>query len=237
MNLMARVINRLGFRWGIRPFPTTTDSTLATAGGAHPDVFDAIHAANYWGSPESLSGGGSTLGRTSDYAASLERFLVDRSIRSMFDAPCGDLNWMPGIVDATGIAYLGGDVSELALGAARRRRPDLDVRLFDICRDDFPAAELWHCRDCLFHLSFDDGLAALRNFARSSIAHALITTNPTKLYRNPDIKTGGHRFLDLQRAPYRLPPPRARLRDYPVGHEFPRYVGFWSREEIAAAVL
>ena len=155
----------------------------------------------------------------------------------MFDAPCGDLNWITDVIDRTGIEYSGGDVSQLAIDAALERRPSATVRLFDIRNDPFPVADVWHCRDCLFHLSYDDGLAALKNFARSTIPNALITTNTARWMPNMDIKTGGWRALDLQRAPFNLPKPRLKIKDYPANIEFPRYVAWWTRSEIAAAVL
>jgi hypothetical protein len=154
----------------------------------------------------------------------------------MFDAPCGDLNWIGDVIDETGIAYIGGDVSEIALDAARARRHDLDVRFFDIRSDRFPEVDVWHCRDCLFHLSFADGLAALNNFAESNVPWALITTNSARWLRNLDIETGGWRLIDLERPPYNLPRPELSLADYPVGLEFPRFVSLWPRVAIAKSL-
>jgi hypothetical protein len=237
MNFLARVVNRLGRRFGIRPFPWAMQLELNVTGTSNKAVFDAIHRENYWGSDESLSGGGSTQARTAFYAAALEDLFCKRQWHSMFDAPCGDLNWMSAVIDASGIDYCGGDVSELAIAAAKQRRPGVDVRLFDLRNDEFPEADVWHCRDCLFHLSFEDGIAVLRNFARSRIEWALLTTNTGLWLQNLDIATGGWRLVDLERAPFNLPQPELRIKDYPSAIEFPRYVGLWSREAIAAAVL
>lgn len=161
----------------------------------------------------------------------------ERRFEAFFDAPCGDLNWISEFIDQEGLRYIGGDISPVALNAAKARRPDLDLRQFDLRSDAFPMADVWHCRDCLFHLSFADGLAALRNFAGSQVPFALITTNTALMLRNLDIATGGHRHIDLERAPYNLPMPLQRMKDYPIGVEFPRYVALWSREQIAGAVL
>lgn len=237
MNLLARIANRLGRRWGIRPYPWVNERGFDAVDGDNRAIFDRIHDLNYWGSDESVSGGGSTGERTCEYAAALSRLIEQRGWRSLFDAPCGDLNWIGAVIDATGVSYRGGDVSEQALAAARQRRPDADLRLFDIRSDPFPEADVWHCRDCLFHLSFDDGLAALRNFARSKVEWALLTTNTARLLRNLDIETGGWRLLDLEREPFNLPPPVLSLRDYPSRTEFPRFVSLWPRETIAKAVL
>lgn len=234
LNIWQRVVNRFGKRWGVRLYPWA--DLNPSASDDHREVFDGIHRENYWGSKESLSGGGSTIHRTADYAAELRKLIVDRGFRSIFDAPCGDLNWMPDAIKGLGLDYQGGDISAVALAHAKQRYPEANVGLFDICNDAFPQVDVWHCRDCLFHLSFEDGLKALRNFGRSSIPYALITTNSGIFVRNMDIPTGGHRVTDLQRAPYNLPKPEVMLRDYPVGKEFPRYVALWSREAIAAAV-
>jgi len=199
-------------------------------------LFDTIHRRNYWGSDESISGGGSTVSRTQAYAERLIALIGDEGFTTMFDAPCGDLNWMGRVIDETAILYQGGDVSELALQAARANRAGVNVRLFDLRNDEFPDADFWHCRDCMFHLSFDDGLAVLRNFGRCTIPYALITTNTARWLKNIDIETGGHRVTDLERAPYNLPKPLVRLKDYPSGKEFPRYVAMWWREDIARAV-
>lgn len=236
LRLFKSAVNRLGRRWGIRPFPWANDLSLATSELPRSAVFDAIHQSNHWESDESISGGGSTLERTADYAAALTHLIGQQGWRSMFDAPCGDLNWMRQVIDTTGIAYIGGDVSSHALDAARQRGPGLDLRLFDICSDDFPAVDLWQCRDCLFHLSNADALQALRNFARSDIPFALITSNSARWLTNIDIATGGWRLLDLQRAPFGLPKPVLRIKDYPEQVEFPRYVCLWTREQIAGAV-
>jgi hypothetical protein len=237
MNFLARIINRLGRRWGIRPFPWTNPLSLEVTEGDNKVIFDSIHEANYWGSEESISGGGSTLAWANSYAQKLASLIFERRWTSIFDAPCGDLNWMSALIDQTGITYIGGDVSEHAIQAARLRRPGVDVQLFDIRSDPFPKVDVWHCRDCLFHLSFEDGLAALRNFVRSDVEWALITTHTARWLRNLDIETGGWRLLDLERAPFKLPPPVCRIDDYPKGEDFPRYVGLWRRESIASLAL
>lgn len=234
MNIIKRAINRIGFKYGIRLFPWADEFMLNVAGGS-PQIFDAIAETRYWGSDESISGGGSTRQWTASYAARLEDFLRG-NFSSMFDAPCGDLNWMPDVVRHTGLKYIGGDVSDVVLTLAREKRPDLDVRKFDIRTDEFPDVDLWHCRDCLFHLSYEDIFAALRNFSNSNVDYALITTHMGRYVRNMDIATGGHRVLDLTRPPFRLPKPRKRIRDFPEGKAFPRYVGLWSRREIAKAL-
>ncbi|MEO7277718.1 MAG: class I SAM-dependent methyltransferase [Sphingomicrobium sp.] len=229
-----RLLNRLGRGYGILPFPVAFNSTLANAGDRDA-VFAEIYEKNIWGSAESGSGPGSELGRTERYRGELLSFLKRRSVRSMFDAPCGDLNWMALVLDQWPMEYAGGDISEMAIAAARQRRPEVEVRLFDICRDPFPDAQMWHCRDTLFHLSFADIWLAFENVGRSGVERVLITTNSARLMTNLDVPTGGFRYLDLERAPFNLPRPEEYLRDTD-DDGFPRFVGVWPIEAIRASI-
>jgi len=192
--------------------------------------FDEIATGNLWGSSESLSGAGSEVGRTERYRESLVQLIRDRGFRSMFDAPCGDLNWMHLALEKMDLEYVGGDISPALIEMNRGRFPNLKFIEFDITSDPFPSADVWHCRDCLFHLSYRDVDLALRNFAKSNIPFALIT-NHRGLIRNMDIETGGWRYIDLRRAPFNLPAPEAMLDDCAAG-DLPRYVGLWTREQI-----
>jgi hypothetical protein len=230
-NIVQRALNRAGHRFGIKPFPVAFESSLPEAG--QPDVFDAVYETNYWDEPESRSGGGSTIEATADYRPQLIYWLKRLEIRLMFDAPCGDLNWMPLVLQQLDLHYIGGDISAGAVAEARKRCPDLDVRHFNICSDPFPDADLWHCRDALFHLSFDAIRAALGNAARSNVRYAAITTHRARLLRNLDIKTGGYRLLDLERPPFSLPKPLAYIRDYGQA-TFPRYVAIWPTDALRA---
>jgi len=144
---------------------------------------------------------------------------------------------MAPLVSENGIRYSGGDISKLVIDEAKLRYPALDLRVFDITVDTFPEADVWHCRDCLFHLPFEAIHRALTNFASSRIPYALITSHRARLlHQNLDIGFGGFRFLDLERSPFSLPLPLARISDYRVGTEFPRYVCLWSREQIASSL-
>jgi hypothetical protein len=90
------------------------------------------------------------------------------------------------------------------------------------------------CRDCFIHLSNADVRRALDNFVRSDIKYILATT-----YRfgriNADIATGQFRALNLQAAPFSLPPPIETIVDYIYPFP-PRRLALWSREQVAAAI-
>lgn len=235
LNILQRALNRATHRFGIKFFPLRFESSLEEAGQDPSTVFNAVYAANYWESAESASGGGSEISATDAYRPQLLKLLRELQVRSMFDAPCGDLNWMPLVLSEIDIDYIGGDIAEQALETARSRCPHLDIRRFDICTGAFPDVDLWHCRDTLFHLSFADATAALRNASNSKIRYAAITTHRARVLRNPDIKTGGFRLLDLERPPFNLPKPIRYLKDY-AGGTFPRFVAVWPMDAIRSAV-
>ncbi len=233
--LLRRIVNRIGRPFGLNPFPRAFEYDLAASNSA--GAFDTIYQENLWGSEDSRSGVGSELAATEQYRHGLQQLIVARGFQSMFDAPCGDLNWMPALLAVTPIAYQGGDISAAVVAAQTERHQGFQLRQFDICRDAFPQADVWHCRDCLFHLPFADIFKALNNFVASDIPYALLTTHHAwLLHRNLDLNGIGFRFLDLERAPISLPKPLAYIPDYKRGSDFPRYVGLWSRAMIQGAL-
>jgi hypothetical protein len=236
-DLTRRLLNKLGRPFGVNPFPRTFSNPLVEEGQSRQQVFERIFATNFWGSTERYSGLGSEKAFTQKYCRHLQRFIVSREITSLFDAPCGDLNWMHEVIAATHIRYIGGDIARSVVETARNRYPAFELRVFDICKDSFPLVDVWHCRDCLFHLPFSDIRQALANFVSSEIPYALLTTHKGRLHYNLDVTRGGFRYLDLERAPINLRPAVAYLRDYTLGVDFPRYVGLWPREEVARALV
>ena len=237
MLLAKRIFNRVGRPLGINPFPRAFANAGADGSTDRAEVFERIYQSNFWGSPESRSGVGSAGEFSRGYGVRLRALIEQREFKRIFDAPCGDLNWMVDIARDPAIDYAGGDISPGLVGELQRHYPDVGISLFDICADAFPAADVWHCRDCLFHLPFADIHRALRNFVSSGVPYALLTTHRARwLHRNLDVPLGGFRFLDLERAPIGLPPAESYIPDYRKGSDFPRYVGLWPRDAIAEAI-
>ena len=157
----------------------------------------------------------------------------------MFDAPCGDFNWMRAVDVPAGFDYLGGEIvaALVAENQARYGGPGRRFTPFDISADAFPDADLWLCRDCLFHLPYAQALAALRAFARSRISFVMTTTHlNTSNFDNSDIAAGGFRPIDLLKPPYGLPREVLyRIPDYVFPYP-QRELCVWSRAQVAAAV-
>ncbi|MGG5808484.1 class I SAM-dependent methyltransferase [Falsiroseomonas sp. CW058] len=200
-------------------------------------VFDKIYRDNHWKNRESRSGGGSTLHYTVNLRHQLPFFARRFGIKTFFDAPCGDLNWMRKVEFKPGISYIGGDVSSEVIARLEEEKPIPDGRYlhFDITRDPFPDADVWFCRDCWFHLPLADILKALENFCRSGVRYLFTTTHLNiSGFRNKDMAAGGFRLIDLFSEPFMFPPQVAfRIADYIFPFP-PREMCVWTREEIAA---
>jgi hypothetical protein len=80
----------------------------------------------------------------------------------------------------------------------------------------------------LFHLSFRDGMAALANI--QAAARWLLATSDTEIWFNSDIETGDYRRINLERAPYRLPRPRAVISDESVFRG--RMLALWASADL-----
>lgn len=234
--LAIRLVNALGKPFGLDPFPRAFPNSSTAALRDRRNVFDKIYRGNHWASVESRSGVGSEADFATAYRSRLRDCLTGLGVKRIFDAPCGDLNWIGPLTSDGAFDYLGGDISKTLVHDVKKRHPNLQVQIFDICEDAFPTADVWHCRDCLFHLPFEDIRNALANFSRSNIPYALITTHRSMLHRNLDVPLGGFRYLDLERPPISLSRAESYLKDFRLGRDFPRYVGLWRRETIAAAI-
>lgn len=80
------------------------------ARGSVEDRFTWIYKTNYWQSDESVSGVGSTLEYTENLRKELPLLISKYSISRVFDAPCGDFNWMRHLLPVINVNYIGGDI-------------------------------------------------------------------------------------------------------------------------------
>jgi hypothetical protein len=197
-------------------------------------AFQTIFAENRWGEEESRSGRGSTFAYTAPLRKSLTSYLRRLNIKVFLDAPCGDFNWMRHVPLPDGARYIGGDLVAPLVEELQRTQGDAThaFHKIDIVAGELPKADLWLCRDVLFHLPNDDIATVLENFVNSDIPHILTTTYDFPK-RNVDVRAGGFRFINLRKAPFMLPRPLAKIPDF-VAPEPPRYLALWSREQVAA---
>jgi len=197
---------------------TTGKKSTESSTAVSKERFADIYSNNSWGNSESKSGPSSTLARTAQIRQQLPSFLANHSIRSILDAPCGDLNWMSTLLqDGLIGSYIGGDIVDDIIQHNKKNFSNLKNSKFvvlDITKDALPHSDLLLCRDCLFHFSYADIRKFLLNFSNSSIPFLLTTTHYNRTsFLNKDIPTGGWRWLDLFQEPFHFPAPIDRISD------------------------
>lgn len=196
--------------------------------------FTAIFAGNKWKDSESVSGAGSSLKATEKIRVALPNLLDELNVETIFDAPCGDYHWFRHVDRGPVTQYIGGDIVKSLIQVNNASFED-DATHFvhmDITRDALPDADLWLCRDCLIHLSFDEIRSAIGNFLNSRIPYWLTTTH-LGVDRNIDIPTGHCRMLNLELAPLNFPKPLRYIQDN--DHESTdKQMALWSRGSLLA---
>jgi hypothetical protein len=202
------------------------------------DRFTAIYERNAWAfdSDESISGTGSSLEYTQNLRSKLPELFAGFGVKSVFDAPCGDFNWMRAVLASYDVDYIGGDIVAPLVEANRARYATETIKFVhvDITKDIFPPCDLMICRDCIFHLSFSDARSALQNFVSSKIPYLLTTTHidDKDSIKNKDIATGDYRLIDLFAPPYNFPRDVLfRIEDWRQPDP-PREMCLWSRDQI-----
>lgn len=199
------------------------------------EIFSHFYETNRWQDGESVSGPGSTLEYTRSIRAALPALFEQYGIRSILDAPCGDYNWFRH-VPRPGIRYVGADIVGPMIQRNQERYGDATTSFIelDITRDPLPPADLWLCRDVLFHLSNADIFKALKNLERSDVRYVLTSTHPA-CRSNGDIATGSFRLLNLRLPPFSFDAPLIAIDDWIEGYP-ERQLCLWTREAIVASL-
>jgi hypothetical protein len=167
--------------------------------------FNLIYSTNYWFDKESRSGTGSSLRTTKNIRFHLPKIFEKFNIKKLFDAPCGDFNWMRNVLKSVEIDYLGSDIVKDLIASNKKYESDkIKFSKLDIRVDNLPASDLMICRDCLFHFSYKDIFLFLNNFLSSDIKYILLTSNLNTghKFENKDIVTGDFREIDLFSKPF-----------------------------------
>ena len=122
------------------------------------EKFTFIFQHNQWGNAESVSGHGSTLAHTENLRKHLPELMRDFSVGTVFDAPCGDFNWMRVLLHEYPVEYIGGEIVKPLVEKLNASYQTSQIRFIhiDLTSEVFPTADLMICRDCLLHLSYED---------------------------------------------------------------------------------
>jgi len=167
------------------------------------EIFHNKYKNNLWNSEESVSGEGSELENTKHLRQKLQQLLQKYDVRSILDAPCGDLNWMKEI-DLSNIKYIGADIVP-DLIKRNKEKFNFDFRIIDVTKDELPKVDLIINRDCLVHLS-NENIGKFISNVKESGSKYLLTTSfiPGE---NSDIPNGDWRPINLEIEPFNLTNP------------------------------
>lgn len=201
------------------------------------DTFTDIYVHKRWGDGESVSGPNGTLTRTRKLRRSLRKTYDKYKIESVFDAPCGDHNWMRA-VNYDGMRYMGADiVPELVASNSNKYATDnKGFMWFDLTTCQFPKADLWFCRACLNHLSTEDVRKVLTSFVNSDIKYVLLTAHHTGNANDDKPQSDvTWKDIDWHCGPWFFPDPLECIQDcFPPVPE--RYMHLYTREQVAGAI-
>jgi hypothetical protein len=201
VKLISRIFNYLSFKsYKRKKFEKNLFKTKSVE-----ERFNRIYSTNYWLDNESRSGTGSNLRSTENIRFHLPKILEKFNIKKLFDAPCGDFNWMSQVLKSVEIDYLGSDiVKDLIVSNKKYENNKIKFSKLDIIVDKLPVSDLMICRDCLFHFSYKDIFLFLNNFLSSDIKYLLLTghLNTKHKFENKDIVTGDFRKIDLFSKPF-----------------------------------
>ena len=147
-------------------------------------AFERMCAEHHAHGHELVSGPGSSLWQTQEIRRRLPLLLQFLKVKVLLDAGCGDFHWLAKV--RLGVErYIGVDLLEdliqrnIELYAA----PDRNFTVSNILEDRLPKADVVLCRDCLGHLSNEDVVRAVRNFANSGSGYLLATTFPKRAHK------------------------------------------------------
>ena len=175
------------------------------------------------------SGEGSSLAATAVLRSELPDMLNKLKLETLVDLGCGDFTWMRMLYLSQ--KYIGVDVvpSVIETNVNSFSNSRRNFVCLDVAEDELPDGDAILCREILFHLSFSDIGAVLRNCSRKPRRYLFATTDSSTLI-NADIRSGDFRRLNLRRAPLSFPVPDYEIADDAV--EKGRRIGVWKWERL-----
>ena len=214
------------------PLRPMCDGTVVSTPKDRQSAFSRIYDTAYWGA-EHLSGMGSTVEATAPVRAVIERVVVEHDIRSVTDVACGDMVWMPLVLERLRerghpVAFTGCDIVPSLIEQHTARFPALRFRQLDLVSEPIPPADLIICREVLQHLPVDDILEALANISASGARFLLTTIHLRRhgLRNRLNMKIGRCRDRNLLLPPFDLPNPLVIYPD--TDGQRDKFIGLWA---------
>lgn len=172
-----------------------------------------------FGKSESVSGPGSSFEETEITRKLINEIIQVYSLKSLADAPCGDLFWIADIAYSVH-EYKGFDIVDPLVKRNILNHPKLEFERVDLVNTVIDRFDLILCRDLLVHLSNDDALKVISNFKKSGSLYLLTTTFPNQI-ENIDLGKKVWRPLNIELLPFSLGEPILADREH--SREHPSY--------------
>jgi len=170
------------------------------------EIFKEIYKTNFWKGDGTRSGPGSSIESTIKIRKEIPKIIKKYKIESISDVPCGDFYWFAKIINELKVEYQGGDiVSEIIeSNILKYKKKNVKFTKIDITCDKIPEADLFICRDLIFHLSYDYINKLFLNLKKSNIKYILVSWHDLEKHNidNKNIRTGSFRFIDLFKDPF-----------------------------------
>ena len=179
-------------------------------------TFDYIYEKLVWGAAGDGSGPGSDIEFTQHTRNVIYDFIKRYKIKSMLDAPCGSMKWMPLLLTNLSLEtnhkfkYCGVDVVESVINKSLYRfknfSDEWSFKVVDLTEQPLPENyELLFSRDALQHLPYVKVVRALKSFSRTKGAKYLaVGSYPSRQEKNKNIAVGDFFWIDLTTSPFNL---------------------------------
>ena len=202
------------------------------------EIFIDIYDKGIWAeSEETKCGPGSSVRESASIIVELPQVIKKYNIKTIFDASCGDFNWMK-YVDLSNVNYIGADIVDSLIleNKEKYETNNISFTVFDITRDTVPNVDLILLKDTLFHFSNFEIENTINNIKKSGSKYILTTTYKNTIHTtdtNIDIVTGGWRYLNLEMSPFNFSEPLHTIMTCPwlENHE-DRSLSLWKIEDM-----
>jgi hypothetical protein len=181
-----------------------------------------------------LSGTGSTLPRTEMARQAIRTVIAGYGIKSIIDAPCGDLTWMQTLFpffDEHGVKYTGLDIVPSVIESNTRNFTSYKFKLHDLANDTMSTADLIFSREALQHMNAAEVIKTLDKINKSGSKYLLMTHYfaGTKEENLRTLKDGNANIVNFLLEPYNLVAPIALFTDGHIDRNNPtmEYLALW----------
>lgn len=138
-------------------------------------IFDNIYINKIWNANIKsipLSGPGSDITITKELMEYLDNL---KGISSVLDIGCGDLTWIRK-TKFFNKKYIGIDISSYIVNENKKRHPTINFHCINAINGKLFDADLFICRDVMFHLNREDNLNLLKNISKYKFKYIILTS-------------------------------------------------------------